>query len=104
MTEFYRISGTIYQQYDSDRPIFRSHYLYSTFDKACDALEKEIKEFVDSHNEQETEAHRQIVFEKPNRQEKLDDLMIDRWGRFYVVYYETLRDHVFEIERFVLKE
>ena len=79
MTTFYSIHAYDQQsRYDAGEDRIKDGKLYTTFDKACTAIEKKIQDHINSEEENE-------VFRAPNRED-----MERKMGKYkYVHYYET---------------
>ncbi len=72
MATFYKIEA--YHQGDRDSDdVLNSYNLYTTLDKACDALDVEIRTLVDTHNRYVTE-YDEIVYTPPTREHMKTDL------------------------------
>lgn len=76
MATFYSIHA--YDQDEEDR--IKDGKLYTTFEKACDVIERKIQAHIEYFNGSEQEQ----VFEPPNREE-----MKRKMGK-YVHYYKTM--------------
>lgn len=66
MATFYKIEA--YNQGDRDsEDVLNSYDLYTTFEKACDAMDVEIRTFVNTYNQYETQ-YDPIVYTPPTRE------------------------------------
>lgn len=80
MATFYKIEAYDQDGRDSE-DVLNSYNLYTTFEKACDAIDIEIQTLVNTYNLYVTE-YEPIVYTPPNRES-----INKNWNR-YLHYYE----------------
>ena len=87
-----------HNQETTQSELLESHALYTTFEKACDAIEKEIHAYIDNYNCRRDDP---IVFEPPKREDMFDHIR----NRHYVHYYELHElGYLFVIVKMIVQE
>ena len=97
MATFYTIHATS-QEWEEE--MTDTYDLYTTFEKACDAMDKLVQEYVDNYNNEVRRAYdEEIVFEKPDRAALAEHLKTWRSVRYYRLETPSEPDVLFIIRR-----
>lgn len=97
MASFYTVHATTVEY---DEEMNDSYDLYTTFEKACDAMEDIIRDYVD--NDMKGEYDEEIVFERPDRASLEEHLKVFRSVRYFRLPGEP--DVLFIIRRMTVKD
>lgn len=80
--------------------LLESHALYTTFETACDAIEKEVHVYIDNYNDScRRDYEDPIVFERPDREALFVNII--KWLR--TDYYRVL-GYSFVIVKMIVQE
>lgn len=82
MATFYSIHAFDEDDMDNDSGYFD---LYSTFDKACDAMDKKILEML---KEYDRVVISDFVFDPPDREELKKEIEKNNWVRYYRILFK----------------